>query len=73
MDRALRSCPGISDIDRVWVRWRYVAEKQGWLTVEEMVLKKGRYEYPIDTEEETRCCEAHEGVRPYRTTSEDEP
>lgn len=26
VDRALRSCPFISDIDRVWVRWCYVGE-----------------------------------------------
>ena len=46
MDRALRSCPGIIDIDRVWVRWRYVAEQYGWLTVNELIFKNGRYQYP---------------------------
>ena len=52
MDRALRTCPNITDIDRVWVRWRYVAEKRGWLTVEELVFKNGRYSYPEPKEEE---------------------
>jgi len=32
MDRALRSCDGIIDIDTVWVLWRHVGEKNGWLT-----------------------------------------
>jgi len=46
MDRALRTCPGIIDIDRVWVRWSYIAEKQGWLTANELVMKKRGYQYP---------------------------
>ena len=46
MDRALRSCPGITDIDRVWVLWRYVADLRGWLTDKEMVCHKGHYVYP---------------------------
>lgn len=45
LDRALRTCPGISDIDGVWVRWGYVAELQGWITTDELVFKKGRYVY----------------------------
>lgn len=48
LDRALRSCPGISDIDIVWVRWRYVAEPREWITSSEMIFdpKKCRYIYP---------------------------
>jgi hypothetical protein len=52
MDRALRSCDGISDIDRVWVRWRYIGEKYGWITAKEMVVKRGRYVYPEQAEED---------------------
>jgi len=36
LDRALRSCRGIPDIDVVWVRWSYVGERYGWITVDEM-------------------------------------
>lgn len=32
LDRALRSCCGITDIDVVWVMWRYVGKQRGWLT-----------------------------------------
>lgn len=46
LDRALRSCRGIVDIDVVWVRWHYEAEKRGWLTEEEMYNDRGRYKYP---------------------------
>jgi hypothetical protein len=46
LDRALRSCPGIIDIDRVWVRWRYVGEPMGWMTDKEMVIKNDFYMYP---------------------------
>jgi len=48
MDRALRTCPGITDIDVVWVRWSYVAETRGWLTSDELVFngRSGRYSYP---------------------------
>jgi hypothetical protein len=47
LDRALRSCPAISDIDPIWVRWRFVGSKRGWITSSEMVCTKhGRYEYP---------------------------
>lgn len=52
LDRALRSCRGISDIDRVWVRWSYHAEKHGWLTDEEMISKNGKYTYPPHIYEE---------------------
>jgi hypothetical protein len=45
LDRALRSCKGISDIDRVWVRWGYVAEQRDWLTVKEMIYTGTRYGY----------------------------
>lgn len=29
LDRALRSCKGISDIDRVWVMWSFTGEPLG--------------------------------------------
>lgn len=45
LDRALRSCKGISDIDRVWVGWSFFAEKHGWLTDKEMVFTGARYGY----------------------------
>lgn len=45
MDRALRSCKGISDIDCVWVRWAYVATQQEWLTVDEIEYVRGRLGY----------------------------
>ena len=45
LDRALRSCKAISDIDRVWVRWSYYAESRSWLTDDEMVFLNGRYKY----------------------------
>lgn len=47
LDRALRSCRGISDIDVVWVRWSFVGDKKGWITDSEMTYspKKG-YHYP---------------------------
>jgi len=46
LDRALRSCPGISGIDVVWVRWRFVAIKKGWLTDSELIFNRGKYTYP---------------------------
>lgn len=46
LDRALRSCKEISDIDVVWVRWRYIAEKNNWLTDNEMQFSKSGYYYP---------------------------
>ncbi len=46
LDRALRSCRGIIDIDVVWVRWHYEAEKRGWLTEEEMYHNGRGYKYP---------------------------
>ena len=46
LDRALRSCPGISDIDVVWVRWSYEGSKRGWLTDHELRTSKGRRYYP---------------------------
>lgn len=45
LDRALRSCYGISDIDRVWVRWCYIGEPRGWITSDELVYKEGRVGY----------------------------
>lgn len=45
LDRALRSCYGITDIDRVWVRWCYVGESRGWITTDELVYKSGRVGY----------------------------
>jgi hypothetical protein len=45
LDRALRSCKGIIDIDVVWVMWRYVAEKRGWLTYDELVRSKSGLRY----------------------------
>lgn len=52
LDRALRSCSGISDIDRVWVRWSYVAEQFGWLTTKELVRVKGQLWYPPEVYDE---------------------
>lgn len=54
LDRALRSCRGISDIDRVWVSWRFYAEQNDWLTDEELIYspKTGRYTYPPKTYED---------------------
>jgi len=46
MDRALRSCQTISDIDTIWVRWDYIGYQRGWTTFKEMVFKNGRYFYP---------------------------
>jgi hypothetical protein len=46
LDRALRSCPGITDIDVVWVMWRYIGESRGWLTANEMRWTKSGYRYP---------------------------
>lgn len=47
LDRALRSCPAIIDIDEVWVGWRYVGEQRGWLTDEELKYDaKIGYYYP---------------------------
>lgn len=45
LDRALRTCKGISDIDVVWVRWRYVGETRNWITDNELKFKNGRYSY----------------------------
>ena len=45
LDRALRTCPDISDIDPVWIRWGYVGEQFGWITTNELALKRGRYCY----------------------------
>ena len=45
LDRALRSCPAISDIDVVWVRWSYVAQQHHWLTTGELVYKNGKYHW----------------------------
>lgn len=45
LDRALRSCKGIIDIDVVWVRWRYVAEQRDWITDKEIVFTGARFGY----------------------------
>jgi hypothetical protein len=47
LDRALRCCAGISDIDVVWVMWSFWGEKYNWLTGSEMTYntKNGRHEY----------------------------
>lgn len=49
LDRALRCCPGISDIDRVWIRWSFLGESRGWLTDNEIMTKSGRRTYPKET------------------------
>jgi len=47
MDRALRSCPGIIDIDRVWIRWGFIGEKLNWSTRDELTYNwKTGYSYP---------------------------
>lgn len=46
LDRALRSCPGVIDIDVVWVMWQFHGESRGWITDKELVFKKGKYVYP---------------------------
>jgi len=47
MDRALRSCPEITDIDVVWIRWGYIGEPL-WRTTDELSYngRTGRYFYP---------------------------
>ncbi len=47
LDRALRSCKGIIDIDVVWVRWRYVAEQRDWITDKEIVFTGARFGYKV--------------------------
>ena len=49
LDRALRSCEGISDIDLVWFDWRYVGKTLGWITTDEMHYdwRKGWYRYVV--------------------------
>lgn len=49
LDRALRETLG--DIDPIWVRWGFEAEKRGWVTADELVMTKRGYQYP--TQEET--------------------
>lgn len=46
LDRALRSCKAISDIDCIWVRWSYFGEKNGWITVKELEYNGRNYFYP---------------------------
>ena len=46
LDRALRTCPGIGDIDVVWPRWVYIGEKRGWFTDSEMKTNKSGWYYP---------------------------
>lgn len=48
LDRALRACSAISDIDRVWVGWRYAGDERGWITEGELKFnpKKDFWEYP---------------------------
>jgi hypothetical protein len=50
VDRALRTCPKITDIDTVWVLWRFIGDPLGWITDKEMVSRKGRYVYRRSTE-----------------------
>lgn len=49
MDRALRSCDGIIDIDIVWSQWRFIGDSRNWITTDELVYngKTGRYSYPV--------------------------
>ena len=58
LDRAFRTCPGITDIDVVWVRWTAIAEPRGWLTDHEMVFnkRKARYEYPENKSGPSQIC-----------------
>jgi hypothetical protein len=52
LDRALRSCGGISDIDVVWVQWRYVGVERGWMTHDELVHNgKTGYRYLLKEDE----------------------
>jgi hypothetical protein len=47
LDRALRSCKGITDIDNVWLLWKYYGEPLGWITEEELKYDwKMGYYYP---------------------------
>jgi hypothetical protein len=48
IDRALRSCRGIIDIDVVWVQWRYQADLYGWSTDDELRSNGRGYRYPIN-------------------------
>lgn len=49
LDRALRCCKGISDIDIVWVRWGHIGDELDWNTDKEMKFnKKGYFYYPED-------------------------
>lgn len=36
LDRALRACKGISDIDVVWMKWSYIGKPLGWITTDEL-------------------------------------
>lgn len=54
LDRALRSCKGIGDIDIVWPRWSYCCESNGWLTEDELTLTKTGYRYLKDNNENIR-------------------
>lgn len=45
MDRALRSCKGITDIDVVWVRWGFIALSHNWLTDKDMIITKSGWRY----------------------------
>lgn len=47
LDRALRSCKGISDIDVVWIRWIFVGQPRGWVTSEELRHGRQGYYYPL--------------------------
>jgi len=46
LDRALRSCKAISDIDCIWVKWSYFGEKNGWITDKELEFNGKIYFYP---------------------------
>lgn len=47
LDRAMRCCPAIGDIDPVWIKWHFHAEDNGWLTTDELKIStKTGYYYP---------------------------
>lgn len=52
LDRALRSCESIIDIDVVWTRWRFIGDSRGWITETEIQYycssdcKQAYYYYP---------------------------
>jgi hypothetical protein len=46
LDRALRSCKGITDVDRIWYQWEAVANEYEWNTVLEFHYNNGYYPDP---------------------------